>query len=309
MPRSHHPLVSAGDLAAELSADGPATPRPVLVDVRWSLGTAPEDNRAAYLAGHLPGASFLDLDGGLSDPVAPDRRGGRHPMPSLERVQAALRAAGVCRDRPVVFYDARISAGAARAWWVASYYGVAGARVLDGGLSAWQDAGLPVETGSVDVPEGDVVLTAGRRPLLDADGLAAWLEGGGQVLDARPANRFRGEDETIDPVAGHVPGARSFPSLALLAEDGTFLPADAIEALLTDAGADPATPTALYCGSGVTAAHAALALEAAGLLEQTPALYVGSWSDWVSDPTRPVATGPAQRPRRPASPSGYAGRT
>jgi thiosulfate/3-mercaptopyruvate sulfurtransferase len=294
MPRTHGPLVSAADLAAELSADRPQSSRPVLVDVRWSLGSPPEANRAEYLEGHLPGAAFLDLDSGLSDPVAPDGRGGRHPMPSLDRVQAALRAAGVCRDRPVVFYDARISAGAARAWWVASYYGVEGVRVLDGGLSAWREAGLPVENGAVDVPAGDVVLTAGARPLLDAEGLAAWLERGGQVLDARPANRFRGEDETLDPVAGHVPGARSLPSLSLLAEDGTFLPADAVGALLTEAGADTATPTALYCGSGVTAAHAALALEAAGLLEQTPpALYVGSWSDWVSDPSRPVATGPA----------------
>lgn len=287
------PLVSAAELAAALSPDHLPDERPVLVDVRWALGSTSEENRTAYLEAHLPGAAFLDLDTALSDPVAPDRRGGRHPMPSLERVQTALRQAGVRRDRPVVFYDARISAGAARAWWVATYYGVSDVRVLDGGLHAWQEAELPVEGGEVDVPAGDVDLAAGGRPVLDADGLAAWLERGGQVLDARPANRFRGEDETIDPVAGHVPGARSFPSLSLLGEDGTFLPADAIEALLTEAGADAGTPTALYCGSGVTAAHAALALEAAGLLSQTPAVYVGSWSDWVSDPSRPVATGPA----------------
>lgn len=287
------PLVSATLLAAELSADRPADGRPVLVDVRWALGTSAQDNRTEYAEGHLPGAAFLDLGTGLSDPVAPDRRGGRHPMPSPERAQDALRAAGVRQGRPVVFYDARVSAGAARAWWVASFYGVPDVRVLDGGLAAWREAGLPVETGEVDVPPGDVVLSPGSRPLLDADGLAAWLERGGQVLDARPATRFRGEDETLDPVAGHVPGARSFPSLSLLSEDGTFLPRDAIEALLTEAGADAGTPTALYCGSGVTAAHAALALEAAGLLEQTPALYVGSWSDWVSDPSRAVATGPA----------------
>lgn len=293
MPSPSRPLVSAADLAAELSPDRPEASRPVLVDVRWSLGTPPERNRAEYLEGHLPGAAFLDLDSGLADPVAPDRRGGRHPMPSLERVQDALRAAGVRRDRPVVFYDARISAGAARAWWVARYYGLTDVRVLDGGLHAWTEAGLPVETGEVDVAPGDVGLTPGDRQLLDADGLAAWLERGGQVLDARPANRFRGEDETIDPVAGHVPGARNLPSLSLLAEDGTFLPADALSALLTEAGVDPATPTALYCGSGVTAAHAALALESAGLLATEPAVYVGSWSDWVSDPSRPVATGPA----------------
>jgi thiosulfate/3-mercaptopyruvate sulfurtransferase len=292
-PSASRPLLSARELAAELSPDRPEEQRPVVVDVRWSLGSPAEANRAEYAEVHLPGAGFLDLDSGLSDPVAADRRGGRHPMPSPERVQAALRSAGVRQGRPVVFYDARISAGAARAWWVAGYYGLRDARVLDGGLAAWQEAELPVESGEADVTEGDVVLVPGSRPLLDAHGLAAWLERGGQVLDARPANRFRGEDETIDPVAGHVPGARSLPSLSLLAEDGSFLPAEAIQALLVQAGADTRTPTALYCGSGVTAAHAALALEAAGVLEQAPALYVGSWSDWVSDPTRPVATGPA----------------
>ncbi len=287
------PLVSVTELAAELAPDRPEAGRPVLVDVRWALGSPAEANRVEHEEAHLPGAAFLDLDSGLSDPVSPDRRGGRHPMPSLERVQDALRAAGVRQDRPVVFYDARISAGAARAWWVATYYGVVGARVLDGGLEAWRAAGLPVETGDVDVEPGDVRLAPGGRTLLDADGLAAWLEAGGQVLDARPATRFRGEDETVDPVAGHVPGARSLPSLSLLAEDGTFLPADAVRALLTEAGAGTGAPTALYCGSGVTAAHAALALESAGVLDEAPAVYVGSWSDWVSDPTRPVATGPA----------------
>ena len=293
MQTRSHPLVSATDLAAELAPDRLETERPVLVDVRWTLGTRPEQNRAEYAEAHLPGAAFLDLHSGLADPVAPDRRGGRHPMPSLERVQSALRTAGVRQDRPVVFYDGRISAGAARAWWVAGYYGVPDVRVLDGGLEAWREAGLPVESGEVDVPPGDVVLTPGGRALLDADGLSDWLERGGQVLDARPANRFRGEDETLDPVAGHVPGARSFPSLSLLDEDGRFLPADAVRALLREAGADTETPTALYCGSGVTAAHAALALEATGLLDRAPAVYVGSWSDWVSDPSRPVATGPA----------------
>ncbi|MFK5634905.1 sulfurtransferase [Ornithinimicrobium sp. LYQ103] len=283
------PLVGAEQLSSELA--GPEASRPVLVDVRWALGSAAEANHTAYLEGHLPGAAFLDLESALTDPVADDRRGGRHPMPSRERVQEALRDAGVRADRPVVFYDARPSLGAARAWWVARFHGVIGSRVLDGGLAAWEAAGLPVQTGPVEVPRGDVELSEGDRVLLDADGLAAWQQQGGQVLDSRPADRFRGENEVMDPVAGHVPGALSLPALSLLDDDGGFLPGDAVRALLTDAGADPQAPSAVYCGSGVQAAHAALALEAAGL--GRPAVYIGSWSDWVSDPSRPVATGPA----------------
>jgi thiosulfate/3-mercaptopyruvate sulfurtransferase len=282
-------LVTAQGLAAELA--GPEGSRPVLVDVRWALGSGTEANRAAYLQGHLPGAAFLDLESALSGPVAPDRRGGRHPMPERQQVQGALRSAGVRAGHPVVFYDARPSLGAARAWWVARYHGVNDSRVLDGGLAAWEAAGLPVQAGPVQVPPGDVELTGGDRVLLDAAGLAAWLREGGQVLDSRPADRFRGENEVLDPVAGHVPGALSLPALSLLDDDGAFLPADAVRALLTDAGADPHAPSAVYCGSGVQAAHAALALEAAGL--GRPAVYIGSWSDWVSDPSRPVATGPA----------------
>ncbi|RIK12456.1 MAG: sulfurtransferase [Acidobacteria bacterium] len=280
------PLVAAAALAEELAGDD----APTLVDVRWALGAGAEANHAAYLDGHLPGAAFLDLESVLSGPVADSREGGRHPMPAPERVREGLRAAGVRQGRPVVFYDARTSVGAARAWWVASYYGVP-ARVLDGGLAAWERAGLPVETGEAEVVPGDVDLSPGGRELLDAEDVRRWLEGGGQLLDARPADRFRGENEVVDPVAGHIPGARSVPSTELLDDHGTFLPAEAVAARLSQAGADPTTRSAVYCGSGVTAAHVALALEARGL--GAPAVYVGSWSDWVSDPDRPVATGPA----------------
>ncbi|GAA5157257.1 sulfurtransferase [Ornithinimicrobium tianjinense] len=282
------PLVSAAELAELL--DGPQESRPTLVDVRWVLGGGEQHNRESYLEGHLPGASFLDLESALSDPVTASGAGGRHPMPSPERVQEGLRAAGVRSGRPVVFYDARASLGAARAWWVASYFGVE-AHVLDGGLAAWQEAGLPVESGPVEVPPGDVVLEAGGRPTVDAIGVQDWVDRGGQLLDARPADRFRGENETIDPVAGHIPGARSLPALELLDDHGRFLPANAITALMHEAGADPERASAVYCGSGVQAAHVALALEAVGL--PTPAVYVGSWSDWISGPDRPVATGPA----------------
>lgn len=282
------PLVDVDELARLLR--GPDEQRPTLVDVRWVLGGGVQRNEDDYLAGHLPRAAFLDLESSLSDPVAVSGTGGRHPMPSTERVQDALRRVGVRQGRPVVFYDARASLGAARAWWVAAYFGVP-ARVLDGGLAAWEAAGLPVEPGPVDVPAGDVVLEPGGRTLLDAQGVQRWAAEGGQLLDARPADRFRGENEVIDPVAGHIPGARSLPALELLDEHGRFLPADAVTALMREAGVEPGRPSAVYCGSGVQAAHAALALEAVG--QPSPAVYVGSWSDWISDPARQVSVGPA----------------
>lgn len=258
-----------------------------MVDVRWALGAGSAANRAAYLEGHLPGAVFLDLETALSAPVREDGVGGRHPMPALERVQAALRTAGVRRDAPVVFYDADRSLGAARAWWVASYYGVPAA-VLDGGLAAWQDSGLPVVSGEVEAEAGDVELVPGGRELLDAAGVQAHLQAGGQLLDARPADRYRGQNETIDPVAGHIPGALSLPALSLV-PDGPFVDGEGLVGRLTDAGGVTDQPTAVYCGSGVQAAHLALALEAHGVGAR-PAVYVGSWSDWISDPSRPVTT-------------------
>lgn len=267
---------------------GPEDSRPALVDVRWTLGTGAEANHAAYLEGHLPGAAFLDLESVLSDPVREDGAGGRHPMPSLERVQDGLRAAGVREGRPVVFYDAAKSLGAARAWWVASYYGVEAA-VLDGGLAAWLGASLPVETGEAEVEPGDVVLSPGGRELVDAAGVAAYLRAGDQVVDARPADRFRGENETIDPVAGHIPGAVSLPALSLV-EEGAFVDSEGLVQRLTAAGGRTDAPTVVYCGSGVQAAHVALALEAHGVGPR-PAVYVGSWSDWITDPHRPVETG------------------
>ncbi|WP_151526576.1 sulfurtransferase [Serinicoccus kebangsaanensis] len=265
---------------------GPEPNRPVLVDVRWALGAGPAANRAAYLELHLPGAAFLDLESVLSDPLPGDGRGGRHPMPSVQRVQEGLRAAGVRAGRPVVFYDAGPGLGAARAWWVAAYHGLERAAVLDGGLAAWTAAGLPVEGGTVQPEPGDVVLEPGGRELLDADGVQEHLAGGGQLLDARPAERYRGENETIDPVAGHIPGALSLPALSLVTDEG-FVDAEHVVGALTRAGGHTDRPTAVYCGSGVQAAHLALALEARGVGPR-PAVYVGSWSDWISDPSRPV---------------------
>ena len=286
-PQLPTPLIDADELAEALAGEHP----PAVVDVRWELGRGVEHNRAAYLDGHLPGATFLDLESALSGPVAHDGVGGRHPMPAAERVQEAFEAAGISADRPVVFYDAARSLGAARAWWVARHHGLT-ASVLDGGLAAWQRAGHPVLSGEVEVGRGSVTLAEGDHELLSAADVVDRLARGEQVLDARPAERYRGENETIDPVAGHIPGALSVPALSVLDDDGRFRSAEELTGILTSAGADPSAPATVYCGSGVQAAHLALALEARGLTAGTPGVYVGSWSDWITDPARPVATGP-----------------
>ena len=285
-----NPLITPEELAVAVDRHQDGPQRPALLDVRWSLGAGAAANREAYLDGHLPGASFLDLESDLSDPVAPDGTGGRHPLPALQRVQQALRQAGVQQGQSVVCYDAGNSISAARAWWVLTYYGLADVRVLDGGLSAWERGGHPVVSGAQPMVPGDVTLTGGAMPILDADGLASFLAQGGQVLDARPADRFRGENETVDPVAGHIPGALSLPALSVFDEEG-IVSAERLIELLTEVGADPSIPTAVYCGSGVQAAHLTLALHARQLTHQIPAVYVGSWSDWITDPRRPIATG------------------
>lgn len=282
-------LIEPDELADALADENPDA-RPVLVDVRWVLGAGSEANRAEYAAGHLPGAAFLDLETALASPPRADGTGGRHPMPELSTAQAAFREAGVFDERPVVVYDGAASLGAARAWWLLEYYGKDDVKVLNGGLAAWRRAGLPLETGSVTAPIGDIVLTPGGRRLLDADGIEHYLDRH-QVVDARPADRFRGENETVDPVAGHIPGAISVPALGNVDADGRFLTADDLELRFTDRGVRPDRRTAVYCGSGVAAAHLALALEAADVGHYDPAIYIGSWSDWISDPDRPVSTG------------------
>jgi thiosulfate/3-mercaptopyruvate sulfurtransferase len=286
------PLADAAALAREL-AEAPPRRRPVLLDVRWRLGGPPGIER--YRAGHLPGAVFVDLDAELAGPPAAPRPGGRHPLPSPGRVQAALRRAGVSESSAVVAYDDADSTAAARAWWVLRYYGHQHVRVLDGGYAAWAAAGLPV---SAEVPApaaGDFTARPGGMPLLDAAGAAA-LARSGVLLDARQPERYRGEAEPVDPVAGHIPGAVSAPASQNVTADGRFLAPPELRARFAalgvpDSGREGAQRPAVgaYCGSGVTAAQQVLALELAGI---PAALYVGSWSDWITDPGRPVATGP-----------------
>jgi thiosulfate/3-mercaptopyruvate sulfurtransferase len=264
-------LITATELARRLEADQPLT----ILDVRWQL--AEPDGQAAYEQGHLPGAVYVSLEDDLSDHSVSGR--GRHPLPSGRSVEAAARRWGV-RDRvPVVVYDDWNRAGSARAWWVLTAAGIPDVRILDGGLSAWPG---PLETGAVVPEPGDVTvahddLYAGARPALTAE-QAAVAAG---LLDARAPERFRGDVEPVDPVAGHIPGARNLPSTELLSDDGRFLP-DADLARLLD-GVDASS--GVYCGSGVTASVVLAALAAAGV---DAALYPGSWSEWCSDPRRPA---------------------
>jgi thiosulfate/3-mercaptopyruvate sulfurtransferase len=274
------PLVSVADLSS-LLAGGDA---PLLLDVRWSLAGPPGID--SYRAGHLPGAVFVDLD---RDLAAPPGAAGRHPLPAPDQARAALRRLGVRAGREVVAYDDGDASVAARAWWLLRWAGHDDVRVLDGGYAAWLAAGQPVVAGDPPaVTPGDLVVRPGGMPVVDADGAAA-VARTGVLLDVRVPARFRGETEPVDPVAGHVPGARNAPLAGNLGPDGRFLdPAD-LAARFAALGVRPGVDVAAYCGSGVAAAQTVLALEVAGL---TGALYVGSWSHWVADPHRPVATGP-----------------
>jgi thiosulfate/3-mercaptopyruvate sulfurtransferase len=272
-------IVSAADLARAL--DGPRPPR--LLDVRWALGGPPGID--AYRAGHLPGAVFVDLDAELA--AAPSTEAGRHPLPDVADLQAAARRWGLRAGEPVVVYDDSGAMSASRAWWLLLWAGVADVRILDGGLAAWTTAGGAVETGDVTPEPGDVALSGGHLPTVDADGAAQWAEDG-VLLDARAAERYRGEVEPVDPRAGHIPGSLSAPTTDNLGEDGRFRPVDDLTARFAALGAPDGGDVAVYCGSGVTAAHQAAALMLAG---RTPVLYAGSWSQWSNDPERPVATG------------------
>ncbi len=277
-PAEVSPLVDVATVAAGLAGDRP----PLLLDVRWrAAGLRLHDE---YAAGHLPGAVWVDLD---DDLAAPPGAGGRHPLPAPGAAEATVRRLGVSGGRPVVVYDDVEGSIAARAWWLLRWLGHTDVRLLDGGLRAWTAAGMPIETGDVTPVPGDLVARPGSMPILDAEA-AATLARDGVLLDARAGERYRGDTEPLDPVAGHVPGAVSLPTREHAGPDGTLLDLDVLRARFTAVGADGSRPVGAYCGSGVTAAHTVLALEAVGV---HAALYAGSWSDWVTDPARPVATG------------------
>ncbi|GAA0327222.1 sulfurtransferase [Actinoallomurus spadix] len=269
-------LIDVQSLARELRGDV------VLLDVRWRLGGPP--GIEAYRRGHLPGAVFVDLDRDLAAPPGP---AGRHPLPERQAFQDAMRRAGVRDDALVVIYDEADSTSAARAWWTLRYFGHQRVRVLDGGYHAWVEAGRPVTTETPKVEPGNFTARPGGLPVLDAEGAAA-LAKSGVLLDARALERYRGEVEPIDPVAGHIPGAVSAPTTGNVGIDGRFLPADLLRERFAELGATDAAEVGAYCGSGVTAAHEVLALTVAGV---PAALYAGSWSNWIADGTRPIETG------------------
>ncbi len=272
------PIISVEELAAALAGPNP----PVLLDVRWKLGGPP--GVVAYRAGHLPGAVFVDLDRDLAGPPGP---GGRHPLPAPEAFQAAMRRCGVRDQADMVVYDEADSTAAARAWWLLRYFGHERVRVLDGGYRAWVAAGQPVETREPQPAPGDFIARPGHLPVLDADDVPEFTRDG-VLLDARAAERYRGEVEPVDPVAGHIPGAVSAPTLENVRPDGRFRDPAELRARFAALGVAPGTPVGAYCGSGVTAAHEVLALRLAGY---EAALYPGSWSHWITDPNRPVAKG------------------
>jgi thiosulfate/3-mercaptopyruvate sulfurtransferase len=280
MTSSDAVLISAEELAGLLDSDRP----PVVADVRWSVGGPP--GKPEYEASHIPSAVWVDLETQLAGPPGV---GGRHPLPTVGVFEQAMREIGVRQDSLVVAYDAATSQAASRLWWLLTDAGHRDVRVLDGGLAAWKAAGLPTISGpGKPSPWGDFVARPGQRPQLDAAEISARLgrPDALTLVDVRAAERYSGEHEPIDPVAGHIPGAINLPATANLHADGRFLSPVQIARLYAEAGGGEGA--VLYCGSGITAAHSLLALESAGL---TAAIYPGSWSDWISDRSRPIATG------------------
>ncbi|MGW0663500.1 sulfurtransferase [Streptodolium elevatio] len=277
-----NPVIDTTELAAALRSAEP----PVLLDVRYRLGGP--HGLPAYRAGHLPGAHFADMDAELSAKPGGDER-GRHPLPDPEDFAAAMRRAGVSADRDVVAYDAADGIAASRAWWLLRYFGHERVRVLDGGYAAWVAAGHPVDASDPEPGAGDFTPVPGGMPVLDADE-AAQLARDGVLIDVRAAERFRGETEPVDPVAGHIPGAVNMPETSVAGPGGLLLGADVLRERYEALGAFPGARVGAYCGSGVTAAHAVLVLERSGI---EAALYAPSWSGWIADPRRPVAVDPA----------------
>jgi len=251
-----------------------------LLDVRWSL--AEPDGRPAYLAGHIPGAVYVDLETELSRLAGPGE--GRHPLPHEADLQAAARSWGIDDGDAVVVYDGSGNLSAARAWWLLSHAGLT-VRVLDGALPAWRDAGLDLATGDEPVVPGSVTLAYGRFGVLGIEDVDAFVASQ-PLLDARAGERYRGKVEPIDPRAGHIPGALSAPTAENLDATGRFLDPAALEKRFLELGLESGSEVGVYCGSGVTAAHEAVALTLAGF---RPVLYAGSWSEWSSHPDRPVA--------------------
>ncbi len=278
-------LLSADQLHTRL--DDPAL---VILDCRFALD-APDYGARSYAEGHIPGARFADLEQDLSGPVIKGVT-GRHPLPNASDLLEKLHAWGVNDDSQIVLYDDAPGAFAARAWWLLAWLGKhEGVYLLDGGLKAWKEAGLPTDAQLPAVQPGNFSGQADASLLINADELQQRLDNAElTLLDARALPRFKGEVEPLDPVAGHIPGAQCAVFTDNLGADGRFLPAEQLRARF-DAlrGNRPVEALVAYCGSGVTACHNLFAMSLAGY--PLALLYAGSWSEWITDPTRPVATG------------------
>jgi len=291
------PLIGAHDLASALHGERP----PLLLDVRWRLVAPPAGvaeppvgerglpgGLGDHLEAHLPGAVFVDLATELAGPASPER--GRHPLPGREDFAAAVARWGLADGQEAVVYDDQGGLSAARAWWLLRHAGLP-VRLLDGGIQAWIAAGGDVEEGPVTppAPARPADVGWGHLPVLDADGAVALAASGGALLDARAGERYRGEVEPIDPRAGHLPGALSLPTADNLGPGRRFLSRQALRERFAAAGVGgDGRAVGVYCGSGITASHEILALEEAGV---RAALYPGSFSQYSSDPARPVAVG------------------
>lgn len=279
-------LISVEELRSQLG--DPAT---VVLDCRSELKDT-SAGRRMYRRGHIPSAAYADLDDDLSAPVS--RHSGRHPLPDAARLAETLGQLGIDNRSRVIVYDDRSGALAARAWWLLRWLGHDRVQLLDGGIARWMAASMSLATGTetaeprrfVPKPRSDQVLTTAELFDRVCDGQPF------RLFDARDAARFRGEVEPIDAVAGHIPGASNVPFGLSLNDDGTWKPVEALDRLWTGIlGHDRRVPWAVMCGSGVTACHLAVSAAEAGFRE--PKLYAGSWSEWIRDPSRPVALGEA----------------
>jgi thiosulfate/3-mercaptopyruvate sulfurtransferase len=268
-----NPLITVDELVVE-------RPNVTILDVRYRIGGPAGPSE--FGAGHVPDAVYVDVD---TDLAAPPGRGGRHPLPDPTTFSQAMQRLGVSNDRPVVAYDDWGSRAAARAWWLLRYFGHPNVRVLDGGWDAWKRSGQPIsrDTAPPVIP-GSFEAVPGGMPIVEASDVMTV----GVLIDARAPERFRGEIEPIDPVAGHIPGAVNVPTNANLDASGRFRAPAELAAEYARVGAIAGADVAAYCGSGVTAAHDVLALELANIRAK---LYPGSWSGWITDPSRPIARG------------------
>jgi thiosulfate/3-mercaptopyruvate sulfurtransferase len=278
----HTKLISTSELAAHL--DDPAF---VIVDVRHDLAQ-PDLGESQYRAGHIPGARFAHMDRDLS--AAKTGKNGRHPLPAPEAAAALFGRLGIDASKQVVAYDAGGGMYAPRLWWMLRWLGHDAVAVLDGGIGKWTREGRPVTTKISEMRPAAFPIRKTERPVSAADVLASLRDRSLTLVDARGAERFRGEMEVIDPVAGHIPGAVNRPYTENVLVDGTFKSPEALRAELAAIVGDTAPSKIVNtCGSGVSACHNLLAMEIAGIGGTT--LYPGSWSEWIADPSRPVATG------------------